>query len=135
MFIELQEKESERNAKESSDNDKFEINIDKIQRGEDKRSSLIIENLPFYMTKSKLVQLLSDVGNINFMYIPYDRKQKQCLGFAFINMINYKNVIQVFQKLNGLTLDYTLHESPISVHYSEIQGKNELVQLFGGKKS
>lgn len=113
---------------------RYEIHIDDILIGKDKRTSLFIKNLPKFMTKGKLVKLLSDVGNINFLFIPYSKDSQECLGFAYINMINYKNVINVFKKLNGLILSVKPRNFPLVVLYSKFQGKKELSKMFGGKK-
>ena len=45
------------------------FNLLKIKNGEDKRTSVILINLPVDMTKEKLSNLLVGVGNINFIYI------------------------------------------------------------------
>lgn len=108
----------------------FDISFEKINKGEDKRTSLILQNLPPNMTKEKLIVLLKDVGNFNFVYVHNDNKISRSLRFAFVNLINYRNVIQLFQKFNGLILQENLCKIPIRVYYSRIQGKQDLTATF-----
>ena len=80
------------------------ISIERIHKGEDKRTSVMIKNIPSGITKTHLNEILSNVGNINYLYIPHDKSIKKSLAFAFVNVINYKNVANLYHKLNGVKL-------------------------------
>ena len=60
------------------------ISIEKIENGEDKRTSVIIKNLPKILTKDNIKEILEGIGNINYLYVPYDKVINRNLGFAFI---------------------------------------------------
>ena len=109
------------------------ISLDKILKGDDKRTSIMIKNLPSEVTKDYINEILSDIGNINYIYLPHEKHSKKNLGFAFVNVVNYKNIVKLYNKLNGTKLkDYQM-KRPIEVCYSKIQGKEGLAQMFGRK--
>ena len=108
----------------------FSISLDKIANGEDKRTSLMIKNLPCTISKEWFKSILSEAGNINYLYLPFDKKTTKFLGFAFVNVVNYKTIIQLHQKLYGKKLkDFDMKRS-IEMCYSKVQGKQELIQMF-----
>ena len=112
----------------------FNISIEKIENGEDKRTSVMIKNLPSSITKEHFRDILGDVGNINYVYLPYDKKNNKFLGFAFVNVVNYKTLIQIHKKLYGKKLDNFQMKKNIEICYSKVQGKNELIQMFSKNK-
>ena len=112
----------------------FNISIEKIENGEDKRTSVMIKNLPSSITKEHFKNILGDVGNINYVYLPYDKKNNKFLGFAFVNVVNYKTLIQIHHKLYGRKLDNYEMKKNIEICYSKVQGKNELIQMFSKNK-
>lgn len=111
----------------------FEISTEKISNNEDKRTTILIQNLPTSMTKESLLEKLTDVGNINFLYLPYDRNNKKNFGFVYINFINYKNVIKAYSKFNGVFFEDYNMKIPLSVTYSRVQGKAKLTKMFSKK--
>ena len=34
-------------------------------------------------------QILEGIGNINYLYLPFDKVMNRNLGFAFVNVVNY----------------------------------------------
>ncbi|MCQ2820848.1 MAG: RNA-binding protein [archaeon] len=110
------------------------ISVERIMKGEDKRTSLILKNIPSNMSKDTLTEILSDVGNINYLYLPYDRNKDKNEGFALLNIINYKNVINIFNKIRNLKLEAYKLRRPIQIYYSKIQGKEKLLELLWDKE-
>jgi RNA recognition motif-containing protein len=106
----------------------FEISLEKIKNSEDKRTSIILKNIPNTLNKENLNKLLLGVGNINYLYLPFDKISKKNFGFAFVNMVNYKSIIQLYNKLTSLNFDNS--NNTIEIYYSKIQGKNELSKMF-----
>jgi hypothetical protein len=109
----------------------FEISLEKIKNSEDKRTSIILKNIPNSINKENLNKLLYGVGNINYLYLPFDKTSKKNLGFAFVNMVNYKSIIQLYNKIVSLNVDS--NKKPIEIYYSKIQGKEELIKMFRKK--
>ncbi|MCQ2817893.1 MAG: RNA-binding protein [archaeon] len=111
----------------------YEISLEKINNNEDKRTTIVIQNLPLDMTKEGLCLKLSDIGNINFLYLPYDKTNKKNFGFVYINFINYKSIINAYKKFQGRFLSEYYMEAPLNIIYSKIQGKAKLSQMFTKK--
>lgn len=112
----------------------YEIDINKINSGEDRRTSIMIKNLPEAMDKKKVNEILVHVGNINYVYLPQQKHSNKPLGVAYVNVINYKNVINIYKKLHGTFYSEYQMTKPLEVVYSSIQGKANLTKMFYGKK-
>jgi RNA recognition motif-containing protein len=110
----------------------FEISLEKIKNSEDKRTSIILKNIPNTLNKENLNKLLLGVGNINYLYLPFDKISKKNFGFAFVNMVNYKSIIQLYNKLTSLNFDNS--NNTIEIYYSKIQGKEGLSKMFRNNK-
>ena len=108
----------------------FTISLEKIKKGEDKRTSIIIKNLPNSINKEFINEILLGVGNINYLYLPFDKYSNKNLGFAFVNMVNYRSIIQLYNKLKEYKFDKFEMKRPVEICYSKVQGKNELSQMF-----
>ena len=106
------------------------ISLPKIESGEDRRTSIIIKNLPPTVTKEYLKSILTDVDNINYVYLPFDKKNNKILGFAFVNVVNYKTILQLHHKLYGKKFDDFDMKKQIEICYSKVQGKSELIKMF-----
>ena len=101
--------------------------------GDDKRTSVMIKNLPLDVTKQYINEILTGVGNINYIYLPHEQYTKRCLGFAFVNVVNYKNIIRLYNKVNGVKLENFDMKRPLEICYSKVQGKAGLAEMFGKK--
>ena len=109
------------------------ISIDKKREGDDKRTSVMIKNLPLDVTKMYINEMLRGVGNINYLYLPHEKYTNKCLGFAFVNVVNYKNIIRLYNKVNGVKLEKFEMKRPLEICYSIVQGKAGLAEMFGKK--
>ena len=99
IFPEFEEKKESRFCKffnknnyyETKEENKYELNGHKIFTGEDKRSTILIKNLPRSMTKNQLKLILEKIANINFIYIPLFMLSADNLRCAFVNVVNSKS--------------------------------------------
>ena len=124
------------NKKNSNKNQSsFSISFEKIEKGEDKRTSIIIKNLPNSINKEYINQMLVGVGNINYLYLPFDKYNNRNLGFAFINVVNYRSIIKLYNRLKDYKFENIDIKKQIEICYSKIQGKNELSKMFKKKKN
>ena len=111
-----------------------------IANGKDKRTTIIIKNLPNDISKEDLKSIIEPLGNINFIYIPIliKNKNKTNLPCAYINVINYKTILKIVQKfeqlknLNEVQLNKDL--SNVEIFYSGTQGKYALINRFSLEK-
>ena len=129
-------KQNKNKAKEKS------LNIEpiNIKDGKDKRTTIIIKNLPNDISKEELKEIIEPLGNINFIYIPLliKNKNKTSLPCAYINVINYKTILKIIQKfeqikaLNNFKSNRDL--SNVEIFYSGTQGKYALINRFSLEK-
>ena len=69
----------------------MELNLYKIQNGMDKRTSLMIKNIPKGIAEINVIKWLQQLANMNYIFVPKDEFSNKILGFAFINVCNYYN--------------------------------------------
>ena len=107
-------------------NNKYSISLEKIEKGEDKRTSVIIKNIPNKITKASIQEMLNGIGNINFIYLPFNKNTKKNFGFVIINVVNYKCIINLCKRIYEYNFNNFQIDKPIQVSYCKIQGKINL---------
>ncbi|KAJ0973540.1 hypothetical protein J5N97_021499 [Dioscorea zingiberensis] len=110
----------------------YELDIDRIVRGEDYRTTLMIKNIPNKYTSKMLLAAIDEHhrGTYDFIYLPIDFKNKCNVGYAFINMIDPQRIIPFFQAFNGKKWEKFNSEKVASLAYARIQGKAALIAHF-----
>ncbi len=70
----------------------YALDLEKIARGDDKRTTLMIKNIPNKYTQKMLLSTVDEHfrGTYDFFYLPIDFKNKCNVGYAFINMIQVR---------------------------------------------
>ena len=117
------------------DSPKNIINLDNILKSRDKRTTLIIRNIPNKYT----ISLLLDELNQNFenkfdiVYLPQDYINNSNLGFGFINFVNYMHLILFYDKFVGKKWNCFNSKKRCQLAYSKYQGKNELLKYIHTK--
>jgi RNA recognition motif-containing protein len=107
----------------------YTILPDQVMQGEDKRTSLIIKNIPKNIKKKEIRSLIEKYGNINFLAVSKDKNVENCI-VAYLNVINYKSIVPIFMGLRKLSFSYLGKTFNIEINYSKVQGKDELKKLF-----
>ena len=102
---------------------------DKIMQGEDKRTSIVIKNIPKTMKKKEIRKMVEKYGNINFLAISKDKIKENYVN-AYLNAINYKSIVPIYMSLRKVNFNYQGNLLNIQIVYSEIQGKSELKKVF-----
>ena len=118
------------------------LNIEPINiiNGKDKRTTIILKNLPNDISKEDLKLIIEPLGNINFIYIPLliKNKNKTTLPCAYINVINYKTILKIVQKFeqfkNLNLMQGNKDLSKVEIFYSGTQGKYALINRFSLEK-
>jgi RNA recognition motif-containing protein len=105
---------------------------DKIMQGEDKRTSIVIKNIPRNVKKKDIRNMVEKYGNINFLTIAKDQESENYMK-AYLNMINYKSIIPIYMGLRKVTFNYQGNLINIQIVYSEVQGKSELKKIFNNE--
>ncbi|CAI9093085.1 OLC1v1028500C4 [Oldenlandia corymbosa var. corymbosa] len=120
------------NSSQGDNKKQFELDIDRIMRGEDKRTTLMIKNIPNKYTSKMLLAAIDERhrGTYDFIYLPIDFKNKCNVGYAFINMTDPSLIIPFFQAFNGKKWEKFNSEKVASLAYARIQGKAALIAHF-----
>ncbi|KAK8540341.1 hypothetical protein V6N13_038894 [Hibiscus sabdariffa] len=123
-----------RNESNSTNADKkqYELDIDRIIRGDDSRTTLMIKNIPNKYTSKMLLAAIDEHcrGTYDFIYLPIDFKNKCNVGYAFINMIDPQQIIPFYKAFNGKKWEKFNSEKVASLAYGRIQGKAALIAHF-----
>ena len=114
------------------DSPKNIINIENILRNRDKRTTLIIRNIP---NKYTIALLLKEL-NINFenkfdiVYLPQDYINNSNLGFGFINFVNPFHLVLFYEEFINKKWNFFNSKKRCNLAYSKYQGKNELIKYI-----
>ena len=109
---------------------KLQLNGHKIFTGEDKRTTILIKNIPRNMTKNQLKLILEKIANINYIYIPLFMLSADNLRCAFVNVVNSKSIIDIYLKLKKINFVYDNPNTKMEITYSQLQGKKALIDNF-----
>ncbi|CAA0836958.1 Protein MEI2-like 1 [Striga hermonthica] len=133
---------NEGNSSQADNKKQFELDIDRIARGEDKRTTLMLKNIPNKYTSKMLLAAIDERhrGTYDFIYLPIDFKATLCIsfvcqnkcnvGYAFINMTDPSLIVPFYQTFNGKKWEKFNSEKVASLAYARIQGKNALIAHF-----
>ncbi|KAK4779602.1 hypothetical protein SAY87_015708 [Trapa incisa] len=125
---------SRRNEGSSNHGDKkqYELDIERIIRGEDDRTTLMIKNIPNKYTSKMLLAAIDEHhrGIYDFIYLPIDFKNKCNVGYAFINMTHPNQIIPFYKAFNGKKWEKFNSEKVATLAYARIQGKAALIAHF-----
>ena len=102
---------------------------ERIISSEDKRTSILIKNIPKNIKKREIRGMVEQFANINFLGITQDKKVKNFI-VAYLNVINYKTIVPIFMGLRKHIFNYNNKEIITELYYSKIQGKEELKKVF-----
>ena len=108
----------------------MELNLYKIQNGIDKRTSLMIKNIPKGIDEINVVKWLIQLVKLNYVFVPKDEFSNKILGFAFINVCDYTDILELLKKLSILET-FNNNNKKIEVIYSHKQGLKSLTKSFG----
>ena len=124
FFLSLKKKEKENPFNKKTKIAKI-IYPEKIARNEDKRTSIIIKGIPSNISKANVIEILNKYGNINYLYIAKDLKNKEKdTSIAFVNFINYKSIIPLYMSIRNLNIENQIYN--IKIKYANVQGNDQL---------
>ena len=105
---------------------------EKIIQGKDKRTSLLIKNIPKIIKKREIRNMVEKYGNINYLILTQDNMAENFL-IAYLNVINYRSIVPIYMGLRKTIFYYMNKAFQIEIMYSKIQGKEELKKIFNVK--
>ncbi|KAM0047417.1 putative RNA recognition motif domain, mei2-like RNA recognition, RNA-binding domain superfamily [Helianthus debilis subsp. tardiflorus] len=123
---------NEGSSNQADNKKQFELDLDRIMRGDDRRTTLMIKNIPNKYTSKMLLAAIDERhrGTYDFIYLPIDFKNKCNVGYAFINMTEPSLIIPFYQAFNGKKWEKFNSEKVASIAYARIQGKAALIAHF-----
>ena len=110
----------------------YALDLVKIAAGDDRRTTLMIKNIPNKYTQKMLLNLLEEKfkGTFDFFYLPIDFKNKCNVGYAFINMVAPKYIPPLVREFHSKRWPKFNSEKVCAIAYGRIQGKSALVSHF-----
>ncbi|XP_052184058.1 protein MEI2-like 4 isoform X3 [Diospyros lotus] len=123
---------NQHSANQQTDKKQFELDIHRILRGEDSRTTLMIKNIPNKYTSKMLLATIDEHcrGSYDFIYLPIDFKNKCNVGYAFINLIDHLQIIPFHKAFSGKKWEKFNSEKVTALAYARIQGKAALIAHF-----
>jgi len=114
----------------------YGLDMQRIAVGEDKRTTLMVKNIPNKYTQKMLLSLMEErfAGSVpfpfDFFYLPIDFKNRCNVGYAFINMTTPHAIPALVEEFHGRRWPKFNSEKICKISYARIQGKNSLIQHF-----
>ncbi|KAK8603348.1 hypothetical protein V6N13_085538 [Hibiscus sabdariffa] len=110
------------------DKKQYELDIERIIRGEDKRTTLMLKNIPNKYTSKMLLAAIDERGGgiYDFVYLPIDFKASFLLSGIFF----YPSFREYQMAFNGKKWEKFNSEKVASLAYARIQGKAALIAHF-----
>ena len=115
-----------------SEREKNKINLIDIIQFKDKRTTLMIKNIPNKYTLSSFLDEINTYfkNTYDIFYLPIDYINKCNLGFAFINFVEPFHIILFYELFRGKKWKKFNSDKICELLYAKIQGRNELISHF-----
>ena len=103
-----------------------------IMLGLDKRTSIIIKNIPDDINQEQFRQLILNFNPyIDFYYVPIKIRTRKKLRVAFVNVINSLQIVPIYMGLlYKMKFKYNNPDIEMEICYSKVQGKDLLLKRF-----
>jgi hypothetical protein len=115
---------------------KYDIDPEKIQNGDDQRTTVMVRNLTGPNARQDFLNFLVICGlseRYTFFYMPYKEHRNVLAGFAFMNFVAPHDVLALCNMLKEDVWRNVYHhsntKSPV-VSFARFQGHEQLVQHF-----
>ena len=103
-----------------------------IMIGLDKRTSIIIKNIPEYISSEQFKKIVFEFSShIDFYYVPLKIITRKKLRVAFVNVTNYREIVPIYMGLlYKMKFEYDNPYIQMEICYSKVQGRNHLIKRF-----
>lgn len=119
---------------EDKDNRHLMMDLEAVEAGVDSRTSLMVRNIPNKYTQQMLLAEFEEHGHgpgiIDFFYLPIDFKNKCNRGYAFINFVDYKDILPFHRRYFGKHWRTFNSDKICDITYARIQGKAAMLKRF-----
>ena len=107
------------------------VNPKNVNLGLDKRTSIIIKNIPDYISDDQFRSIILNLNkNIDFFYVPSNIKTRKNLRVAFVNVLESKQIVPIYMGLYKMKFVYSSPNIEMEICYSKVQGKEQLMRRF-----
>lgn len=103
------------------------IDLEKVALGIEKRTTIMIRNLPMKYRVDLLEKDLSSFkGKFDCIYMPFDYENGANKGYAFINLVNPYHILLLYEQFKGKS--WKLYESKkiCELNFAKFQGIEEI---------
>lgn len=108
------------------------LRIENVRNGLDKRTTLMIRNIPNKYTQHMLLSEINErhKERYDFFYLPIDFKNKCNMGYAFINFIDYTSILPFYEEFSDQKWRNFNSEKVCAISYARLQGKAAMIARF-----
>ena len=125
---------SSASASDDKDNRHLMLDLDAVEAGRDSRTSLMVRNIPNKYTQQMLLSEFAENGHgpgvIDFFYLPIDFKNRCNRGYAFINFVDYRDILPFHRRYYGQHWRTFNSDKICDITYARIQGKSAMLKRF-----
>jgi hypothetical protein len=118
----------------SADMTEFQFDSIKILSGEERRTTLMIRNIPNKYSQKVLMKLIDSKfkDKYDFFYLPIDYKNKCNVGYAFINFNDGTNesMVEFHALFNDKKWEKFNSEKVCKITFARLQGQDALIDHF-----
>jgi hypothetical protein len=106
----------------------YKINLENIIIGKDKRTTLMLRNIPNKYTLQNLVDEINPLflGKYDYINLPIDYERKLNLGYAFINFNEPLHIVIFYENFYHKKWSRYRSDKKIDLNYAEKQGKKDI---------
>jgi hypothetical protein len=119
---------------DDKDNRHLTLDLDGVENGRDTRTSLMVRNIPNKYTQQMLLSEFTENGHgpgiIDFFYLPIDFKNRCNRGYAFINFVDYRDILPFHRRYYGKHWRTFNSDKICDITYARIQGKSAMLKRF-----
>lgn len=114
-------------SKKTEAKEKHIINLEDIARGKEKRTTIMIRNVPIKYTIQVLEKELEYFnGKFDCLYIPFDNVNGGNKGYAFLNLVNPYHVLLFYEVFQGKSWSYFESKKICGLNFANFQGIDEI---------
>lgn len=110
------------------------LDLEAVENGLDTRTSLMVRNIPNKYTQQMLLKEFTEFdhgpGIIDFFYLPIDFKNRCNRGYAFINFVDYHDILNFHRQYYGQHWRTFNSDKICDITYARIQGKAAMLKRF-----
>ena len=114
-------------SKNTETKEKQIINLEDIARGKEKRTTVMIRNVPIkYSIQVLEKELEYFYGKFDCLYLPFDNVNGGNKGYAFLNLVNPYHVLMFYEVFQGKSWSFYESKKICELNFANFQGIDEI---------